>query len=184
MIINRVYTERKLGYCNKCFVWMLGTTISIGLYLAFDITFNEDPTLFIGCSLALAGLSVATIVVGWTIYTTLNDLKDSPPPQDKTNSSDGGKASSASDDASVNSTQTDNSLKAGVHIVLKSNVYANGKVETSTDISLDSRGNVLIIAPSQADKVTVNQGYSATTGAETAQEKGQTRSENKGSAQS
>ena len=68
--------------------------------------------------------------------------------------------------------------------MLKSNVYANGKVETSTDISLDSRGNVLIIAPSQADKVTVNQGYSATTGAETAQEKGQTRSENKGSAQS
>ena len=182
MIINRVYTERKLSYCNKCFIWMLGTTISIGLYLAFDITFNEEPTLFIGCSLALAGLSVATIVIGWTIYTTLNDLKDSPSPQ--ANSSDGGKAPSASDGAGVNSAQTENSLKTDVHIVLESKVDANGKAETSADISLDSRGNVIIIAPSKADKVTVNQGYSATTGAETAQEKGQTKPENQNSDQS
>ena len=67
--------------------------------------------------------------------------------------------------------------------MLESNVDVNGKVETSADISLDSRGNVLIIAPSQADKVTVN-GHSATTGAETAQETGQTKPKNKGSAQS
>ena len=173
MIINRVYTERKLGYCNKCFVWMLGTDVSLFLYLVFEITFKENPVLFIGCSVSIVGLFIALIVVGCIINSTMNDLKDSPPPQ--ANSSDGG---------NVNSTPTESSLKTGVHIVLESNVDVNGKVETSTDISLDSRGNVLIIAPSQADKVTVNQGYSATTGAETAQEKGQTKPENQNSDQS
>ena len=184
MIINRVYTERKLGYCNKCFVWLLGTVISMILYLVFEVTFKENPLLFISCSLSVATLIVAMIVIGWTIYTTMNDLKDSPPPQDKANSSDRGKTPTAADGAGVNSAQTENSLKTGVHIVLESNVDVNGKVETSTDISLDSRGNVIIIAPNQADKVTVNQGYSATTGAEIARENGQSRPENKDSDQS
>ena len=171
MIINRVYTERKLGYCNKCFVWMLGTMISLGLYLTFELTFSEEPTLFIACLSAMVGLLIALIIVGLIIKTSLNDLKDSPPPQ--ANSSDGSKAPTAADSNSVNSAQTENSLKTGIHIVLKAGPDANGKSETSTDISLDSRGNVIIIAPSQADKVIVNQGYSATT-----------RAENKGSAQS
>lgn len=182
MIINRVYTERKLGYCNKCFVWMLGTMISMLLYLAFEISFNEEPVLFIGCSVIVAGLLIALIIVGCIIYTTLNDLKDSPPPQ--ANSSDGGKAPTAADGDSVNSAQTENSLKTGVHIVLKATSNANGKAVTSADIPLDSIGNVIFIAPCQADKVTVNQGYSATSGAETAQENGQTRPENKDSDQS
>lgn len=114
----------------------------------------------------------------------MNDLKDSPPPQDKANSSDRGKTPTTADGAGVNSAQTENSLTTGVHIVLESNIDVNGKVETSTDISLDSRGNFIIIAPNQADKVTVNQGYSATTGAETARENGQSRPENKDSDQS
>ena len=182
MIINRVYTERKLGYCNKCFVWMLGTMISIGLYVNFELTFREDPWLFIACLLAVIGLLIALIIVGLIIKTTINDLKDSPPPQ--AISSDGGKAPTAADGDSVNCAQTETSLKTGVHIVLKATSDANGKVVTSADISLDSRGNVIIIAPSQADKVTVSQGYSATDGAETAHENGQTRPENNDSAQS
>lgn len=182
MIINRVYTERKLGYCNKCFVWMLGTTISLVLYLTFELTFNENPGLFIGCSLAVIGLCVAMLVIGWTIYITLNDLKDSPPPQ--ANSSDRGKVPTAADGDSVNSAQTENSLRTGGHIVLKATFNANDKAVTSADIPLDSRGNVIFIAPCQADKVTVNQGYSATTGAETAPENDQTRPENRDSDQS
>ena len=49
------------------------------LYLVFEITFSENPVLFIGCSVSIVGLFIALIVVGCIINSTMNDLKDSPP---------------------------------------------------------------------------------------------------------